>query len=72
LEWATGVEAARYFVSILVDSSFSQKAYEVFSALTSWTRNSQHKSIVIPGNPGEGRGRPGIQEFQNHPDTRWS
>jgi len=37
--------------------------------LVSWPRNSQHKSIVIPGNPGEGRGRPGIQEFQNHLDT---
>jgi len=23
-----------------------------------------HNSIVIPGNPGESRGRPGIQEFQ--------
>jgi hypothetical protein len=34
----------------------------------SWLRNSQNNSIVIPGNPGEGRGRPGIQEFQNHLD----
>ena len=35
----------------------------------SWLKNSQHHSIVIPGNPGEGRGRPGIQEFQRHLDT---
>jgi hypothetical protein len=40
-----------------------------FDELVSWPRNSQHKSIVIPGNPGEGRGRPGIQEFQNHLHT---
>jgi hypothetical protein len=41
--------------------------YSIGAALlVSWPRNSQHKSIVIPGNPGEGRGRPGIQEFQNH------
>jgi len=26
-------------------------------------------SQVIPGNPGEGRGRPGIQEFQRNLDT---
>jgi hypothetical protein len=38
LKRATGVEAARYFVSILVDSSFSQKTYEVFSALTIFFR----------------------------------
>jgi hypothetical protein len=29
-------------------------------------------SIVIPGNPGEGQGRPEIQEFQIHLDTGWS
>ncbi|MEA2658678.1 MAG: hypothetical protein QOF64_1274 [Candidatus Binatota bacterium] len=37
--------------------------------LVSWLRNSQHNSIVIPGNPGEGRGRPEIQEFQKDLDT---
>jgi hypothetical protein len=37
--------------------------------LVFWPRNSQYKSIVIPGNPGERRGRPGIQEFQNQLDT---
>jgi hypothetical protein len=36
--------------------------------LVSWPRNSQYKSIVIPGNPSERWGRPGIQEFQNHLD----
>jgi hypothetical protein len=24
----------------------------------------KNKEVVIPGNPGEGRGRPGIQDFQ--------
>jgi len=32
-------------------------------------RNSQHKLIVIPGNPGKAGGGPGIQELQRHLNT---
>jgi len=41
------------------------KVSSVTGILSSPSQNSWKKgNFVIPGNPGEGRGRPGIQDFQ--------
>jgi hypothetical protein len=47
-------------------AAFQQSAREKIKCITgeALAKLSYQEGIVIPGNPGEGRGRPGIQDFK--------